>query len=122
MGPGTLCLVVGAGLIREWWCRLMDVTSPKLTQQERIESMRFFSSVIERAAEIGHKLDDEPARVKVSGSKMGQAARCSCGWQGTPKSKRFPAYREGFAHLGDVLGLEVKSKARQSLSPVQRAV
>jgi hypothetical protein len=100
----------------------MGVTSPKLTQQERIESMRFFSSVIESAAQLGHKLEDEPARVKVSGSKMGQAARCSCGWQGHPKSKRFAAYREGFGHLGDVLGLEVRSKVGQSLQPVSRAV
>jgi hypothetical protein len=97
-------------------------SSPKLTQEQRIESMRFFRSTIDAAALAGHVLGDELDRVKVTKTGYGYGCTCSCGWTGTAKTKKFAAFREGFAHLGDVLGMDVRSKVRQSLQPVSRAV
>lgn len=111
-----------------WWSNdgglvhTMTVASPKLSRQQRLETMRGFQSVIDRASELGHVLGDELERVKVTRSMTGNVVRCSCGWASNPKSRPFAAYREGFAHLGDVLGVEYSPRRRSSLKPINRAV
>lgn len=59
---------------------------------------------LRRAAEEGHDLEAELVRVKITKNGTGVAARCSCGWQSTPKTKRVKAFSAGFQHIGEVLG------------------
>lgn len=85
-----------------------DHRKRKLTREERIEHQKFFQAVIARAAQAGHQLPEEMERVRVSKNGYGLRATCSCGWVGTNKSKRFRAWLDGFMHLGEAIGIDVR--------------
>lgn len=66
--------------------------------------MNLLLAQIESARVLGHDINQPFAQVKVSGSKLGIAAVCSCGWISTPSTKRIGAIVKGMAHVGTVIG------------------
>jgi hypothetical protein len=91
-------LRVGVVYLSEDRCHTVGMGSGQRWTRERLQD------ALVRAAAEGHELQPELVRVKVTKNGYGRAARCSCGWQSTPKTKPIKAFSAGWFHIGEVLG------------------
>lgn len=83
-------------VLSELRCQTDDVSASSLTRSAVIAAM-------ERAASMGHVLDQDLERGRVTSHYTGYTCVCSCGWRSNTQSKKARAFRHGFEHLGAVI-------------------